>query len=134
MSAWTTDERQALRSSARRFTEREIMPHLAAWEDAGAVPLSLHEAAARAGLLGVGFAEEVGGCGGSPIDALVIAEEMICCGASSGLIAALFTHGIGLPHIIDAGDPALIDAVVRPVLRGNASSRSPSPSPAPAPT
>ena len=118
MSSWDTDERRALRASARRFTESEIAPNLAAWEDAGAVPRALHRAAAAADLLGVGFPESVGGSGGTAVDAMVIAEEVIQSGGSSGLVAALFTHGIGLPHLVQAGDPALIDKVARPVLAG----------------
>jgi acyl-CoA dehydrogenase len=118
VSSWDTEERQALRTSARRFTESEIVPHLAAWEDAGAVPRELHRAAAAADLLGVGFPESVGGSGGTPVDAMVIAEEVIQSGGSSGLVAALFTHGIGLPHLVQAGDPALIEQVARPVLAG----------------
>jgi acyl-CoA dehydrogenase len=50
---------------------------------------------------------------------MVIAEEMMLTGASSGLVSGLFTHGIGLPHLVAAGDPALIDAVARPVLAGD---------------
>ena len=118
MSSWNTDERMSLRASARRFTETEIVPHLAAWEEAGAVPRELHRAAAAADLLGVGFPEWAGGSGGSPVDALVIAEEIIVSGGSSGLVAALFTHGIGLPHLVEARDPALIEKVARPVLAG----------------
>ena len=118
MSSWDTEERQALRASARRFTESEIAPNLAAWEDAGAVPRELHRAAAAADLLGVGFPESAGGSGGSPVDAMVVAEEVIRSGGSSGLVAALFTHGIGLPHLVQAGDPALIEKVARPVLAG----------------
>ena len=40
-------------------------PHLADWEEAGEVPRAVHRAAAEAGLLGVGFPEEVGGQGGT---------------------------------------------------------------------
>jgi acyl-CoA dehydrogenase len=118
VSSWNTDERTSLRASARRFTETEIVPHLAAWEEAGAVPRELHRAAAAADLLGVGFPEWAGGSGGSPVDALVIAEEIIVSGGSSGLVAALFTHAIGLPHLVEARDPALIEKVARPVLAG----------------
>ena len=118
MNSWDTDERTALRASARRFTETEVVPHLAAWEEAGALPRELHRKAAAAGLLGVGFPEEAGGSGGNAIDSWVIAEEMIQAGGSSGLIASLFTHGIGLPHLIEAGDAALVDRVARPVLAG----------------
>ncbi|SOE02449.1 acyl-CoA dehydrogenase family protein [Blastococcus haudaquaticus] len=118
MSTWDTDERTALRASVRRFAEAEIVPNLGAWEAAGALPLELHRKAARAGLLGVGFPESAGGQGGTPIDTWVIAEELIQAGGSSGLVAALFTHGIGLPHLIEAGDPALIEKVAKPVLAG----------------
>jgi acyl-CoA dehydrogenase len=116
--SWDTDERQALRASVRRFTEREVVPNLAAWEDAGALPRDLHRRAAAADLLGVGFPEEVGGSGGSAIDSLVVTEELIRSGGSSGLVAGLFTHGIGLPHLVEAGNPELIDRVARPVLAG----------------
>ncbi|WP_204262199.1 acyl-CoA dehydrogenase family protein [Blastococcus saxobsidens] len=118
MTTWDTDERRALRASARRFAEAEIVPNMTAWEKAGALPRELHRRTAAAGLLGVGFPEAAGGEGGTPIDTLVIAEELIQAGGSSGLVAALFTHGIGLPHLIEAGDPALVEKVARPVLAG----------------
>lgn len=116
--AWDTPERRALRDSVRRFTQTRITPYLADWEEAGELPRELHRDTAEAGLLGVGSPEEVGGVGGDAIDMFTITEEMILAGGSSGLIAGLFTHGIGLPHLIAAGDPAQIDRVVRPVLAG----------------
>jgi acyl-CoA dehydrogenase len=115
---WDSDERTALRASARRFTETEIVPHLADWEESGALPRELHRKAAAADLLGVGFPEEAGGAGGTSVDSLVVTEEIIRSGGSSGLVAGLFTHGIGLPHLVEAGDPALIDKVAEPVLAG----------------
>lgn len=117
---WDTPERRALRDTVRRFTTDHIVPHLTAWEEAGALPRELHRATAEAGLLGVGFPEEVGGSGGSPIDMFTVVEEMILAGGSSGLIASLFTHGIGLPHLISSGSEHLIDRVARPVLAGDA--------------
>jgi acyl-CoA dehydrogenase len=107
-----------LRELVRTFAQREIVPHLPDWERAGEVPRSLHAAAAKVGLLGVGYPEEVGGGGGTAIDSATVTEELILAGASSGLIAALFTHGIALPHILAAGDPGLIDRYVRPTLAG----------------
>jgi acyl-CoA dehydrogenase len=104
----------------RRFTTREIVPHLSDWERAGEVPRTLHAAAAKVGLLGVGWPEGVGGGGGDLLDTLTVAEEIILAGGSSGLIAALFTHGIALPHIVASDDPHLIDRYVRPTLAGEA--------------
>jgi acyl-CoA dehydrogenase len=109
-----------LRELTRTFTEREIVPHLDDWERAGEVPRELHRKAAKAGLLGAGYPEAVGGGGGNALDAATIVEEIILSGGSSGLIAALFTHGIALPHIIASGDASLIDRYVRPTLAGEA--------------
>ncbi|WP_073486030.1 acyl-CoA dehydrogenase family protein [Streptoalloteichus hindustanus] len=116
--AGETPERRALRETVRRFTRREIVPHLAEWERAGEVPRDLHRLAADVGLLGVGFPEEAGGSGGNLLDALAVSEEVILSGGSSGLVAALFTHGIALPHIVDQGDPGLVERFARPTLAG----------------
>lgn len=115
---WRTPERRALRELARTFTEREVVPYLDEWERVGEMPRSLHRRAAEVGLLGVAFREEVGGGGGDAVDALTVTETMIGSGASGGLIAALMTHGIALPHIVASGDASLIDRFVRPTLAG----------------
>ncbi|MEJ2858161.1 MULTISPECIES: acyl-CoA dehydrogenase family protein [unclassified Saccharothrix] len=112
-----TPERQDLRATVRRFTEQEIVPHLGDWEREGEVPRALYRKAAKIGLLGIGFPEAVGGAG-DLLDTVVVTEELIQAGGSSGLIAALLTHGIALPHIVDAGSPDLVDRFVRPTLEG----------------
>jgi acyl-CoA dehydrogenase len=121
-----TAERRELAALAARFTADRIVPRLEGWEHAGEVPRDLHEQCAALGLLGLGFDEEVGGSGGDAVDVAVLTEAMIGAGASGGLMAALFTHGIALPHVVDAATGAagaapalwLGDAVVRPVLEG----------------
>lgn len=119
MNAWSTPERLALRESVTRFTEREIVPHLAQWEDDGRLPRALSRAAAEAGILGVGFPEEVGGQGGDAIDTAIVTEAILQAGGSTGVIAALFTHGISLPHILHSGNADLVDRFVRPTLAGD---------------
>jgi acyl-CoA dehydrogenase len=115
---FATPQRRLLRELTRRFVDREVLPHLDDWERAGEVPRDLHRTAAEIGLLGIGFPEEVGGVGGDLLDLIVVTEELIQGGGSSGLVAALFTHGIALPHIVAAGDRELIDRYVRPTLEG----------------
>jgi acyl-CoA dehydrogenase len=100
------------------FVRREVAPYLQEWEDAGEVPRALHRAAAAQGLLGVSFAESVGGEGGDLLDSVDLQEGMLEAGASSGLLAALFTGGIALPHIAAHGSPDLIGRFVRPTLAG----------------
>ncbi|MGV9371084.1 acyl-CoA dehydrogenase family protein [Micromonospora tulbaghiae] len=118
MTIVDTPERRQLRELTRSFVTREVLPHLSDWERAGEVPRSLHETAAKIGLLGIGFPESVGGSGGDLLDSMVVTEEIIRSGGSSGLVAALFTHGIALPHIVETQDEGLIERYVRPALAG----------------
>jgi acyl-CoA dehydrogenase len=115
--AWETPERRELRAMVRRFTEREIVPHLEGWEDVGELPRSLHRRAGELGLLALGFPEAAGGDGGH-LDTALVAEELILAGGSSGVCAGLFTHGIAAPHIAANGSSDLIEEFVRPTLRG----------------
>jgi acyl-CoA dehydrogenase len=117
VTTWTA-EQLALQESTREFVRREVTPHLQGWEDTGEVPRSLHLAAAKAGLLGVSFPEDVGGEGGNLLDSVASAEAFFEAGGSSGLSAALFTGGIALPHMAAHGTPEQIDAFVRPTLAG----------------
>ncbi len=116
---WRTPERAALRRMVQEFTVREIVPHLDDWERAQEVPRALHRKAAAAGILGVGFPEQAGGSGGDAVDVAIVTEEIIRSGGSSGLCAALFTHGIALPHLVRAGNADLVDRYVRPTLAGD---------------
>ena len=111
-------EREALKQTAAEFVRREVAPHLEEWEAAGEVPRELQRKAAKQGLLGVAFPEEVGGQGGDLLDSVALMEGCFEAGASSGLMAALFTGGIALPHIAASGNPDLVDRFVRPTLAG----------------
>lgn len=127
MTTVDTPERRQLRELTRTFMAKEVLPHLDDWERAGEVPRELHATAATVGLLGIGFPEEVGGSGGDLLDSVVVTEEIIRSGGSSGLVAALFTHGIALPHLVAASagtqTPStagsnLVERYVRPTLAG----------------
>ncbi|MFD4459266.1 acyl-CoA dehydrogenase family protein [Nocardia sp. NPDC058480] len=113
-----TPERRALRDSARGFAEREIAPCLEQWERDGFVPGEVAEKAAAAGLLGVGYAEELGGEGGDLVDAMVLAEGLVAGGASTGALAALLTHNVSLPHLVKVGTPDQVTRFVKPALAG----------------
>jgi len=118
VSIWTTPERQQLRKTVRAFTEREILPHIGEWERIGELPRDLSLRAGEAGLLGVGFPEEVGGEGGDAADTAIICEELHEAGTPGGVFASLFTVGIAVPHMIASGDQQLIEKFVRPTLAG----------------
>ena len=111
-------EQLALKEAGRTFAEREVLPQLEEWEDAGELPRELHLAAAKQGLLSVGYPVEAGGEGGDLLDACALQEGFMEAGASGGLLASLFTHGIAVPHMIAHGSPYLVDRFVRPTLAG----------------
>ncbi|MGN6160418.1 MAG: acyl-CoA dehydrogenase family protein [Marmoricola sp.] len=117
-SGWS-EEQIALKQSAVEFTKREVTPYLEDWERAGEIPREFQKKLAAAGLIGVGVPEEVGGDGGSLLDAVAMQEGFMEAGWSGGLMASAFTHGIAIPHIIQNGSKELIDTYVRPVLAGD---------------
>ncbi|MEJ8567876.1 acyl-CoA dehydrogenase family protein [Elongatibacter sediminis] len=114
-----TTAHEAWRERVRAFVDRHIAPHLDDWNRAGTFPDALYGETARAGLLGLGFAEDVGGSGpgGGLYDRITMAEEMHRLG--SGVVYAdLATHWIALPPVVRAGSERLQREVVRPVLAG----------------
>jgi acyl-CoA dehydrogenase len=110
------------RAALRRFVDREIMPHVEAWEEAGRLPDELYLKAGAFGLLGAGWPQAHGGTGEEGWDGfhgIVTAEELARPGAG-GIAAALMVHGIGLPPVMRMGSDALKALVAPDVLAGRA--------------
>ncbi|MBK7971786.1 MAG: acyl-CoA dehydrogenase family protein [Deltaproteobacteria bacterium] len=111
------DTHRALRDTCRRFAEKEIAPHAEEWEEACSFPRALYRKAAEAGVLGIGFPEELGGGGGGALHAVMACEGMMY-GRSTGVVVGLGSLGIGLPAIIQSENPDLHERFARPVLAG----------------
>lgn len=114
-----TESHEAWRKSVRGFVDREIAPHVNAWDEEGKFPRELHRRAAEIGLIGLGFPEDYGGVReGVDIFHSIIASEELARAGSGGLVAGLMTHGIGLPPIIALGSDELKSRVAPDVLAG----------------
>ncbi|MGQ0697401.1 MAG: acyl-CoA dehydrogenase family protein [Panacagrimonas sp.] len=117
-SPFYNKDHELFRTQVRRFVEKEISPHIEAWETAGALPRELHEKAAECGILQIGYPER---CGGIEVPDLffgnALVEELARAG-SGGLIASLMSHGIATPPIAHMGTPAQQERFARPVLEG----------------
>jgi acyl-CoA dehydrogenase len=109
---------EALTDTVRRFTLEKIVPHVGEWERVGLVPPQLHREAAALGLLGLGYPEELGGTPAPYALRNALSVTMARLGASGGVMAALFSHNIGLPPILRHGSRELQQEVIPPVLRG----------------
>jgi len=118
-SPFYTEEHQQWRAQLRKFVEKEIIPFIDDWEEAGEVPLDLWPKASNVGLLQLGYPEQYGGVseGIDIFHTIVSSEELARCGAT-GISSSLTVHGIGLPPVANYGSEAMKEEVVTPVLAG----------------
>lgn len=110
-------EHEMARQTVRRWVERELLPHVDVWEEAGEFPRELYARQAELGIAGVGYPEEYGGVGGDAFMRIAVLEELMRC-TSGGLVAGLGSYGIALPPILAFGTHEQKERFVRPVLEG----------------
>jgi len=111
------DIHEMIRDTAKGFVDREVKPHIDNWEEAGSFPRELYKKAGDAGLLGIGYPEELGGTGGDVFQKVVWIEELMRAG-SGGLVASLGSLDIGMPPVVKFGSEALKHEIVPQVLSG----------------
>ena len=98
------EDHEQFREQARRFIEREIVPHLHTWESEGIVPKSLWLKAGEAGLLCSTVPEAYGGAGGDFGHSAVMIEELARVNATA---VGFTTHSeIVAPYIVAYGTEA----------------------------
>lgn len=112
------DTHRMVRDTVRSFVQREILPYVNDWEEAGEFPRELYRKAAEAGILGIGAPEKWGGSGEDVFMKVAACEEMVRC-TSGGVGASLGSLDIGLPPVWKWGSEALQQKVVPPVLAGD---------------
>lgn len=118
-SPFLTPRHDAWRQKLRDFVDGHIAPNLKDWDAAADFPDNLYVEAAKAGILGMGFREDLGGTGEDIDlwDRIIFAEEFFRLG-SGVVFADLATPWIALPPIISGGTPEMLERVARPVLAG----------------
>ncbi|MBM3491611.1 MAG: acyl-CoA dehydrogenase [Alphaproteobacteria bacterium] len=110
------EEHEIFRAQVRRFVEKQIAPHHAAWEKAGVVDRSAWLAAGEAGLLLCSCPEEYGGGGGSFLHSVVVAEELARIGATG---PGFTLHSeIVAPYILHYGSEAQRRAFLPRMAKG----------------
>jgi len=112
------DTHNMLRDTVRRFVQRDILPHIDDWEEAGSFPRELYKQAAEAGICGIGYPEEYGGTGEDVFMKIACSEELMRS-TSGGLVASLGSLDIGLPPVVKWGSAELKDRIVPSVLAGD---------------
>jgi len=86
-----TEEHEMLRRAVRAFVEKEVTPHVDAWEEEGRIPKSLWRRLGELGFLGLEFPAAYGGAGGDFLSSVVLGEELARC-RSGGVAFSVLVH------------------------------------------
>ena len=71
-----SEEQNMLRASVRKFVDKEIMPHIGAWDKAGKADPIIYQKLANLGLMGVCIPKEYGGSGMDYNSLAIVCEEL----------------------------------------------------------
>ena len=92
-----SEEHKIFRDSLRKFLDKEVVPHIDEWEEAGIVPRSVWKKMGEQGFLCTSVPEEYGGLAADFLYSVIITEETTKSGFS-GLTASLHSD-IVVPYI-----------------------------------
>lgn len=112
-----TDEQALLRRTIREFAEREIGPHVMAWDEAEGFPPNLLTKLADLGLTGIQFPESLGGSGMSAVDYCICIEEL--ARVEPGVALSVAAHnGLCSAHIFLFGTEEQKARFLPPLAQG----------------
>ena len=112
-----TEAEQITRQSIREFAEREIAPHVMAWDEAEAFPPELQPKLAALGLFGMQFPEQYGGAGLTAVEYCITIEELARVDPATALMVAAH-NGLAASHIAKFGSDAQRERWLGPLARG----------------
>jgi len=113
-----TDEHEMLRRTVRAFVEKEVVPHVDAWEEAGRIPPEFWRRLGALGLLGLEFPPEYGGGGGDFLSSVVLGEEMARCRSGGVAFSVLVHTDMSSPWLTRYGTEAQKRAYLPGIVRG----------------
>ncbi len=92
-----SEEHQIFRNALRRFFEKEVIPHVDEWEEAGIVPREMWRMMGEQGFLCMDVPEEYGGLGADFLFSVILIEELARTN-HAGLAAPLHSDVV-VPYI-----------------------------------
>jgi len=98
-----TEEMRMLKQTVRAFAETEIKPFVMKYDEAQEFPMDIIKKMGELGFLGATISPELGGAGLSPVEFVIIMEEISRVDPSVGLILAAHS-GLCLHHIATFGN------------------------------
>ena len=119
MDVTLPDHVEALRLEVRKFAEREIRPHVMAWDEAKAFPFEVVKQLGAMGMMGVIFPEQYGGAGMGYLEYAIVVEELSRVNGSVGITVAAH-NSLCANHIFSMGDERQKQAYLVPLASGRA--------------
>jgi acyl-CoA dehydrogenase len=111
-------EHEMLRRTLRAFVDKEVTPHVGAWEDAGQIPTSFWRRLGDLGFLGLEFPAEYGGGGSDFLASVVLGEEMARCRSGGVAFSVLVHTDMSSPWLTRYGTEAQKRAYLPGIIRG----------------
>jgi citronellyl-CoA dehydrogenase len=114
-----TEEHQMFRKAVRAFVDKEINPHIDAWEKAGIWPAKdILRKMAALGFLGLSYDEAYGGQNADIWFTVVLAEELGRCDAAGVPMGITVHTDMCTPALAKYGSHELKERFLAPALRG----------------
>lgn len=118
MNYYFTPDHEQFRQSLRAFLDKEVVPFVDEWEEAGEIPRSLWKKFGEMGCFGLDQKEEYGGSDVDFFYMVVLLEEISKC-YSGGLGAAITAHPLlTLSHLSKSGSDYLKERYLIPGIAG----------------
>ena len=114
------EHHEMFRQAVRAFVQKEVEPHVEAWEQAGEIPKSIWPRMGALGFLGVEYDEKYGGAGADVLTTAVLCEEMARARCASLAMAVGVHTDMASPHLYWTGSEALKEKYLPAICRGEA--------------
>jgi acyl-CoA dehydrogenase len=96
-----SEEQNALATTAREFTRKEIIPRAAHFDETGEFPTEILKKAWETGLMNIEIPDAYGGLGGSCLDNCLVQEEVSF--GCSGINTSMAANSLGATPLLVAG-------------------------------
>ncbi len=113
------DQLAAIADQVISFCEKEVRPHVDAWEQAGKVPREVLRQMGELGMFSLRWPEARGGLGLGPLASCVFAEALGRSSTAGGFDVTVLVHtDMASPHLLHSGNDEQLDRFLPGILSG----------------
>ncbi|MAL60688.1 MAG: acyl-CoA dehydrogenase [Flavobacteriaceae bacterium] len=113
-----TEEHQYFRKTFRDFLQKEVAPHIDAWEESGIIDRFIWKKMGEMGYFGISYPEKYGGLNLDIFYMVIFLEEMQRLN-SGGFAAAMWAHTyLAMTHLEKEGNEAQKEKYLAPSISG----------------